>query len=789
MNELNSKSKAICILGMHRSGTSTVSRLINLLGAYLGEETDLMLPGSDNPEGYWERNDVVLLHDRILNHLKRSWDSSLPLPDKWYQREDVKPFRDELVELVKKNFNGQGLWAWKDPRTTILLDIWKDVLNELGVELKCVICVRNPLDVARSLEKRNGFPYDKSFGIWFNYNIEVLKATNGLPRSFITYDNLLKNWAVELNRCASELDIPWPADDSELTEKVNTFIRPTLRHSASTTDELIKESAVQPVIKLYELLKETSPELQIPNTAFTAKIESSAKEFSAYARFYQYDMERLWNLERQIIEKNKQLADKDKQLADKDRQLADQCADQNRQITEKDMALADLEAQVEAFKNSLSWKITAPARRILSAVNIKDYYIDRIKHRLNKIALPDIKIKRDWVEDPVAVIIPTKNAGAEFTSTLSKIAEQKFIKSVRLVIIDSGSQDNTVNLSKSYGATVIEINPKDFNHGKTRNLAAQSAQDCKYLVFITQDAIPIGEYWLCDLINSFKFDPHIVATTGKQEPREDADLFARWNMYNHYKFLNFDRNEIIYSSNFDKFSYLQKRRVTQLDNVCSAYETEYFFKTLFKDVRFAEDIEFGCGIIKHGFKLAYLNDVAVVHSHNRDAAYILKRSYVESTTLPDILEYSPARPNIHSFESLLQDITDLYLAIKIALSLVNLKTPFSSFKEELSKIDIKDKEANIADSSLEKLLSELNKSNVLQKSSPYLKKNNSCLTAFLGAVESFEKYLKGNNLEITEKEFQDCLFKIFGSVSGSVIGDYAYHHPNKIIDEILSKNI
>ena len=123
------KPKAICVLGMHRSGTSAITRAINLLGVYLGEEADMMAAQSNNPEGYWERQDIFRLHERILHHLRKTWDTSLPLSDGWHKSDDIKPFREELVELIKKNFSDRQLWAWKDPRSAILFALWKDVLR------------------------------------------------------------------------------------------------------------------------------------------------------------------------------------------------------------------------------------------------------------------------------------------------------------------------------------------------------------------------------------------------------------------------------------------------------------------------------------------------------------------------------------------------------------------------------------------------------------------------------------------------------------------------------------
>src|SRR6185369_10575255 len=252
--------RAICVLGAHRSGTSTVTRGLNLLGAYLGEEKDLMKPLPENPEGFWERLDVYYLQNRLLAMMKRDWDSTAPLPENWHKLDEIRPLKDELVELVKENFSGRPLWLWKDPRTCLLLPLWKDVLSELGIDLKVVFVVRNPLDVARSLEKRNGFTTDKGLGIWFNHTITALKGIEGLETIFLSYDRFMDDWEPELKRCAAGLGIEWPAEESGLRAKMTPFVRRDLRHSVSGLDELYAVKAPEPVIRLHGFLLDLQSE-------------------------------------------------------------------------------------------------------------------------------------------------------------------------------------------------------------------------------------------------------------------------------------------------------------------------------------------------------------------------------------------------------------------------------------------------------------------------------------------------------------------------------------------------
>lgn len=336
MDKIDMNSKAICILGMHRSGTSTITRAVKLIGAYLGEKSDLIEPAPDNPEGFWERNDIVDLNDRILHHLKRSWDTSLPLPDKWHLSDDLRPYRKEIAELVNEKFSGRELWAWKDPRTTVLFDIWREALKGSGVNLVCLFAVRNPLDVAKSLEKRNGLPLDKGLGVWFNYNISALKSSAHMDRVFISYDRFLAGWETEIRRCASGLGIPWPEDDTALKEKMREFIHPEFRHSFSGLNELKDSGAPSPVIELYTLLKEVM-DPAAPSARFDEEVERLADGFSTYARFFDYDIKRSWEVDQQLSELNRQLMDMQRQLARKD-------------------------LQIQTLRSSPSWKITAPLR-------------------------------------------------------------------------------------------------------------------------------------------------------------------------------------------------------------------------------------------------------------------------------------------------------------------------------------------------------------------------------------------------------------------------------------------
>lgn len=361
------KSKAICILGVHRSGTSTITRGLNLLGAYLGEEKDLMKPLPENPEGFWERLDVYYLQNRMLATLKRDWDSTVPLPENWHKTAEIRPLKAELVELVKKNFAGQPLWAWKDPRTCLLLPLWKEVLSELDIELKVIFVTRSPLDVARSLKLRNGFSIDKGLGIWFNFTLASLQGIEGMETVFLSYDRFLADWETELRQCAVGLGIAWPADATALRAKMATFIRSDLRHSATGLDALQAVAAPESVIHLYTLLLDVMSErvTQIAAAKMTAVI---SQEFFSYARLFEYDMASLADY-RILLED----AAASPEMLPAFATLQNELNTRTAWAWKLDAEVKTLREQVESLENSVSWKITKLLRvvhcRILKLLN------------------------------------------------------------------------------------------------------------------------------------------------------------------------------------------------------------------------------------------------------------------------------------------------------------------------------------------------------------------------------------------------------------------------------------
>ncbi len=240
------RSQAVCVLGMHRSGTSITAQVLQLLGVDMGDREELELGGSDNPEGFWERRIIHSIHERIIETLKSSWDTTVKLPQDWPHFDAIAPFREELAEFVKTNFGASPLWAWKDPRTALMLPLWRDILSQSGVDLKCLIIVRHPLEVARSLERRNRFSVEYSLAVWLNYNLSIIENTSGLARTLIAYDDFLTDWQGCLQRSFEQLSLSWTGDDEHTKRAANDAVKAGMRHSRYNTSDF---SAYHPAIR------------------------------------------------------------------------------------------------------------------------------------------------------------------------------------------------------------------------------------------------------------------------------------------------------------------------------------------------------------------------------------------------------------------------------------------------------------------------------------------------------------------------------------------------------------
>jgi hypothetical protein len=216
---------AFIILGMHRSGTSALTKIINILGASIG---DSLVPGRyDNVKGFFEHADIMNIHEELLSSLNSSWDFIGALPDNWWEQKNTSFYKERLKGILCRDFGEQQTWALKDPRQCRLLPLWLPLFHELGITPHFIIVLRNPQEVAASLAVRDGFSYNKSFLIWMRHVLEAEFYSRSYKRIFIKFSDLMQDQTAAINCLAKFMDVV--TTDNQLTE-IKEFIDQSLKH-------------------------------------------------------------------------------------------------------------------------------------------------------------------------------------------------------------------------------------------------------------------------------------------------------------------------------------------------------------------------------------------------------------------------------------------------------------------------------------------------------------------------------------------------------------------------------
>ena len=233
----------ICVVGMHRSGTSLIAQILKHSGLYLGPEHALLGSNIGNQDGHFEHTGFIELNDILLKHLGGSWDFPPDLPSAWESAASLEPLRSRARELLQ-SFSGKSPWGWKDPRTSLLLPFWRSLIPNLRV----VICVRSPLAVANSLQARDNIVPTRGAYLWDRYMKASLADTEGCPRLVVFYDRYFNNPATDVAKLLDFCGLPPCANTAAAAT-----IRGELRHQPSDITALLACDQIASETKLLYL--------------------------------------------------------------------------------------------------------------------------------------------------------------------------------------------------------------------------------------------------------------------------------------------------------------------------------------------------------------------------------------------------------------------------------------------------------------------------------------------------------------------------------------------------------
>ena len=321
---------------MHRSGTSAFAGTLAALGFDLGRS---LIPADVgiNDLGYWENARIVELHERILRGFGLGWWDERGMPDHWREDPRIRGFANELRGILLDEFSGEGAWVVKDPRLCRLLPVWKMLASENGMRLSVVFVLRDPREVAKSLDVRDGICSERASLLWLRYMLDAEAGSVGLDRALVTYDGFLKDWRNSLLGAGRALGMDF-CISGERGAAVDEFLRDSLRHHR---------------------------DLPLPD----GKFESLAlRVYQGGAASGVSGIERLVSSAGSVVDDG--LCVFEAWTAEIGR-LRAELYDLKLLHRVAEQKLAAMTAEVERVKNSFSWKISAPLRVVAGFVSAR----------------------------------------------------------------------------------------------------------------------------------------------------------------------------------------------------------------------------------------------------------------------------------------------------------------------------------------------------------------------------------------------------------------------------------
>ena len=361
--------ECIIILGMHRSGTSALTGVLGLLGIGLG--LNLMKPTGENPKGYFENQGLNEINESILCRLDSSWHDLFPLQKDWWKQEGISAFREKALKLIQMEFAGVDTFCIKDPRMCVLFPFWNSIFEELHTKLSYILPVRNPTEVADSLKRRHGLSIQKGILLWMNHMLNAEFYSRSGSRSFVFFEELLKNPEKTINRISKALGINFPKTWHEAKNDIEEFLEPSLKHYNHENHASSKD--ILPLVTgCYQLFSELCYAERTGENKLV-KIDRIRKNYNeVYRLFYNQDFQRdiretnlllkekahrlkeahsrLSDLQSQVQDKENRLAQVDRLLKEKDSELDGLYAkftDQNLRLQQANIQLQDERSRVE----------------------------------------------------------------------------------------------------------------------------------------------------------------------------------------------------------------------------------------------------------------------------------------------------------------------------------------------------------------------------------------------------------------------------------------------------------
>ena len=241
----------VLVLGTHRSGTSALAGCLVRLGC---EPPQTPIGAcKTNERGFFESWLIHDLNQEILTFLQSHWTDYKPLAWQKLVSEESEAWQQRAVQILQQEFPGTAPIVLKDPRISRLLPFWLRALAATDYAAHAILIHRHPLEVALSLQRRNQLAVPYGQLLWLVSVLEAEQASRSLPRSFLSYGQLLEQAPAIFQRIGQELQLNWPAGQHATARDPQSplkgFLSADLRHHhASSTPEAKAGSPLPPLL-------------------------------------------------------------------------------------------------------------------------------------------------------------------------------------------------------------------------------------------------------------------------------------------------------------------------------------------------------------------------------------------------------------------------------------------------------------------------------------------------------------------------------------------------------------
>jgi len=246
-----------------------------------------------------------------------------------------------------------------------------------------------------------------------------------------------------------------------------------------------------------------------------------------------------------------------------------------------------------------------------------------------------------------SVLIPVKNGGPLWVRVLDAVLAQRTPWPFEVIVVDSGSSDGSVAATRARGVRCEEIAPAEFGHGRTRNVLASMAKG-KFLVYITQDALPASPHWLVHLVQGCDAAPDVAGAFGPHIAYPEARLSTQRELAQHFAGFGTELS-IVRLDDPDRFArdlgYRQFLHFFSSNNAC--IRRSVWERLPLPDVAFAEDQTWALRAIEAGYAKAFVPQAAVFHSHDFGVLETMQRNFDEARSFARYFGYR-LQPNLRS---------------------------------------------------------------------------------------------------------------------------------------------